>query len=275
MKMPPSITRDFQVVYFNENLYFVGNGDNGGVLICYKSDSKSQTPICIPCPVVNSTLTTYRNKLVLVGGQATTQTCRHGTNKLWSLQEDSSWAEELPPMTTERSGAAVLSTGHHLIVAGGGYWDAVEEIVEVFDGKRWLRTSSPPELLLSATSALLDGEWYVKGVQQEMIFSAGVDALIANAGEDEAEHVEWRELPVPELEDISLKWSSIVAFCGCILVLETNNRCRNLPGLRARMYGEILIGTQVHCNVAISVCVRACVRACVLACVCVCAYVRV
>ena len=220
MKIPHSVSQDLQVVSFNDNLYFVGKRDKGDVLICCKKDSESHMSI-IPCPAVNSTLTTYQGKLILVGGRVASTY----TNKLWSLQDDGSWIEELPPMTTERSGAAVLSTGHHLIVAGGGYLDAVEEIVEVFDGKRWLKTLSPPELLSSATSALLDGEWYVKGVQQNVIFSARVDALIANTGEDEADYVEWRELP--ELH-VPLKHSSIVAFCGYILALQTERHISEL-----------------------------------------------
>ena len=221
---------------------------NGNILTCIDGDLKLTRSTC---PAYNSTLATYQGKLVLVGGRLISDhsirsqgfepskemwycsnsfgleedLCRDPcTNKIWSLQKNLSWAEELPPMTAKRSGAAVLSIGEHLLVAGGGDREAVKETVEVFDGERWLRTLSPHVLLWKSASIFLKGMWYVKG-EQDIVF-ARVDTLIAKAGEMEAaldlehdagENV-WMKLPggIPR---------RIVAFRDYILALGDTGTC--------------------------------------------------
>ena len=210
IKMAYSL-RDIQAVCLHNNVYILGYRE----LICFDGDQK--LPKKIPCPAANSTLTTYQGKLVLVGGHDLIDL--QCTNKLWSLQDDDSWIEELPPMTTKRCGAAVLSIDHHLIVAGGEDKEAVEVIVEVFDGKRWSITYSPRVLLWKSKSVLHDGVWYVFGERD--VVSASVEALIDNANGKVAEHDTrqnmWRKLE--KLEEL-LPVSSIVIFRGHILILK-------------------------------------------------------
>ena len=218
----PYPLNNVQAASLNGNLYIgtVKLEKNKSVLMSCDHDIKSWTEI--PCPVEDTTLTTYKGRLVLVGGiekQMTTNGDTTVTNKLWSLQDDGTWAEELPPMIAKRYGAAVLSTVDHLIVASGITPDDTKECrgVEVFDGKRWLWTESLPDdfLYRSPTSTLLNGEWYLKGEMQTSVFSARVDALIANAGEDEAGHVVWRKLP----KEAPFRHSTLVAYGSCLLTL--------------------------------------------------------
>ena len=77
------------------------------VFVSTSTDLNSWTPLP-KLPVISGTLTTYRSKLVLVGGMnlSTYET----TNKLWSLSEAGVWQESLPPMPTKRCKSGVVST---------------------------------------------------------------------------------------------------------------------------------------------------------------------
>ena len=91
-------------------------------------------------PTYYSALTTYHNKLLLVGGmEASTGQI---TNQLWVFEEgEQTLTQPLPPMPTRRSRASAVSTQDHLIVAGGcGHLDTVE----VFDGQQWVTADPLP-----------------------------------------------------------------------------------------------------------------------------------
>ena len=82
---------------------------------------------------MHSALTTYHNKLLLVGGReaSTGQT----TNQLWVFEEgEQTWNQPLPPMPTRRNGASAVSTQDHLIIVGGHSSGRMLNTVEVFDG---------------------------------------------------------------------------------------------------------------------------------------------
>ena len=194
--------RDGQAVWLNEKLYIggglTGNSVTDAIILCSDGDLKSWT--LIKSPTYWSALTTYRGKLVLAGGVEVATECT--TNKLWSLQEDGTWAEELPPMPTQRSRPTALSTGQHLLVAGGVGVGGAEGAVEVFDGEKWSRSESLPKGGPNMKSALFKGEWYLMGgpMQGCSVFSASVDALLATAGTGERTHTVWRTLPEAPLE---------------------------------------------------------------------------
>ena len=224
-----------QAVWLNEKLY-IGAESHGDSILCCDSDMQLLTTI--KCSTRKSALTTYQGRLVLVGGRE--GATGYLTNKLLSLQDDGTWAENLPPMLTRRRSATAVSIGHHLLVAGGMGEDqgerAVEMLsslcllptgemeedgeretaVEVFDGKRWSTTEPLPEGLSNMKSVLLNGEWYLMGGHWHCrsVFSASVAALLATAGTGERTHSVWRKLP-----EAPLYWSSPAAFGSLLLAI--------------------------------------------------------
>ena len=202
-----------QAIWLNEKLYIGAKSYPGDLILCCDSDMQLLTTI--KCPTRESALTTYQGRLVLVGGEEVAT--GHPTNKLWSLQDYGTWAEDLPPMLTQRRSATAVSTGHHLLVAGGMGEDAVTSAVEVFDGKRWSTTEPLPKKLYNIKSALLDGEWYLMGggwIQGRSVFSASVAALLTSAGKVEGTHSVWKKLP-----EAPLMYSNLAAFGSLLLAI--------------------------------------------------------
>ena len=162
------------------------------ILGCHtKSDIKSLLP------TRHSAFTAYQDKLVLVGGIDATGL----TGKIHYLQKplvpDSQWINDdvkLPPMNTRRCGAAVLSIGQHLLVAGGEGLDGPVTAVEVFNGKKWWTAESLLKKGKDMTSAVLNGEWILMGgTLGRSVFRANIDDLIRCEGM-------WKELPEAPLE---------------------------------------------------------------------------
>ena len=151
-----------------------------------------------PLPTRRSAFTAYQDKLVLVGGIDTTGCV---TGKIHCLQKpleyNSQWINDdvkLPPMNTPRCGAAVLSIGQHLLVAGGEGFDRAMTAVEVFNGKEWRSARSLPKEGTDMTSAVLNGEWILMGgTLGRTVFCANIDDLIQYGGR-------WKELPEAPLE---------------------------------------------------------------------------
>ena len=188
-----------QLAFLDGKLYLEAEDtshDRNCQILCYDCAVKSWTSI--KSPTLGSAFTTYQRRLVLIGGieVATGQL----TNKLWSLQDDGTWAEELPPMLTPRTRATALSIGHHLqhvLVAGGLGGGTSSAEVEVFDGRRWTRAQPLPEADYNMKCAFLKGEWYLMGgvSQGSSVFSATVDTLIASASAGGETPSVWRRLP--------------------------------------------------------------------------------
>ena len=112
--------RHVQAVVLNNKVYVGG----GFTLDCttssniYIYDPTIDTWETLQSPTRYSTLTTYHNKLLLVGGLEVSTD--EATNQLWVFEEgEQTWTQPLPPMPTRRRGASAVSTQDHLIVAGG------------------------------------------------------------------------------------------------------------------------------------------------------------
>ena len=201
-----------QAVWLNEKLYIVAKSYPGDLILCCNSDMQLLTTI--KCPTHESALTTFQGRLVLVGGREVA--ARYLTNKMWSLQDNGTWAKDLSPMPTRRRSATAVSTGHHLLVAGGMGDSGITSAVEVFDGKRWSTTEPLPVGFYDMKSAHLNGEWYLMGglTQHCSVFSASVAALLASAGKVEGTHSVWRILP-----EAPLHLSSPAAFGSLLLAV--------------------------------------------------------
>ena len=84
------------------------------------------------------------------------------TNRLWVLDGQSHWTQPLPPMLTKCYGASAVSTGNHLIVAGGLSDEDPLDIVQVYNGHEWMRAQPLPKACYFIKCALdKDKKWYL------------------------------------------------------------------------------------------------------------------
>ena len=143
-------------------------------------------------PVYNFALTTYRSKLVLVGGREYIGENVEGSpsNKLWTLSKDGKWEETLPPMETACFLASAVSHGDHLLVIDGD-----SNQVRVYNGYYWAKAQHLPEILVLVKSTVFNGDLYVS--LRNKLYSASLDSLIASSQPSETSQPStvWKRLP--------------------------------------------------------------------------------
>ena len=194
-----------QAIRLDRTFYIRVDDSNQVPSILCLNDLKSW--ISIKSPTHFSALASYQGKLVLIGGEEVTT--KNVTNKLFSLQDDGTWREELPPMPTPKRFPTAVSTGHHILVTDGAE-------VEVFDGSKWSRAQPLPEKLgQNLNSTFLNGEWYLMSISGlKPLFIASVDDVIASACAGERVHNVWKPLLRPPLW-----WAGIGTFGGHLLAV--------------------------------------------------------
>ena len=134
-------------------------------IYAYDTDSHNWSQLS-DCPYSDCSLVIVKTLLTTVGGFD-----RHLkiTNKLFSLTgdgNDHNWNNVFPPMPTQREYAAALSTGSHLIVAGGEKaGEVVLETVEVMniDALQWSTIANLPEPLSQLSITLCGDRIYLLG----------------------------------------------------------------------------------------------------------------
>ena len=178
-KLPAGIC-DAQAVVLNNKVY-IGGGDTLDDTAIYTYDLTKDRWETLHGPTRYSALTTYHNKLLLVGGReaSTGQT----TNQLWVFEEgEQTWTQPLPPMPTRRRRAAAVSIQDHLIVAGG-YDSKHLDTVEVFDGQQWVTADPLPVSCCNMKSASHDGDYYLMGGwgQDTSVFYTSLQSLVDKA----------------------------------------------------------------------------------------------
>ena len=97
-----------QAVVLNNRVYVGGGytGNNTTEANIYVYDPTMDTWETLQSPTRRSALTTYHNKLLLVGGLATST--GQETNQLWVFEEgEQTWTQPLPPMSTRRRHASL------------------------------------------------------------------------------------------------------------------------------------------------------------------------
>ena len=146
----------------------------------------------VKSPTRRSALTTYQERLVLVGGRdPSTGT---PTNKLWMMDNEQTWTQPLPLMPTPRWGASAVTVQNNLIVAGGkGTVGAELDVVEVFDGQQWATAQPLPRGCYDMKSAIHNGNWYLIGGRGQ-VFCASLESLVASAQSKVTGSV-WKTLP--------------------------------------------------------------------------------
>ena len=172
-----------QAVVLKDKVYVGGGFTESGATVatlCIYTAS-ADTWDTLPSPTRVSALTTYHSQLVLVGGWIA---CTYeATNQLWVLQEDErTWRQTLPAMSTGRRGASAISHHNHLIVAGGqdsNFRDT--SAVEVYDSHQWMTTDPLPKCCSFMKTTIHDGTYYLVGgySQGQSMFCASVQSIIA------------------------------------------------------------------------------------------------
>ena len=152
-----------QAVLLNNKVY-VGGGCTRGFTTAaniYTYDPTTDTWETLQSPTRYSALTTYHNKLLLVGGKETST--GQTTNQLWVFEEgEQTWTQSIPPMPTSRWEVSAVSYQDCLIVAGG-YSDKPLSTVEVFDGHQWVTADPLPKRCYFMNSTSHDGHYYLMG----------------------------------------------------------------------------------------------------------------
>ena len=165
LKLPPcAIEKECDAVVDGKIVYFYNSKDQE----IYAFD----TSLNVWC-VLKSSPSTYCS-LALVNGLLTTVGGMSGgsySNKLFSLDSESRWAEIFPPMPTRRSQATSLCTKEHLIVAGG-HGDrglllraGVLATIEVMNttSKQWSSAGYLPQPMYQASAAICSERLYMLG----------------------------------------------------------------------------------------------------------------
>ena len=208
---------DAQAVVLGDKVY-VGGGDTAtdetdyNIYSCdFTGDITWKT---LKSPTGLSALTTYQERLVLVGG-VDPSTGTH-TNQLWVMEEEGTWTQPLPPMSTPRESASATTTQNNLIVAGGEGSEGEElDLVEVYNGRQWATAQSLPWACCDMKSAVHNGIWYLVGGlgQDTEVFCASLESLVASTQSEVTERV-WKTLPVVRHE-----WSSTAVWRGRLMAV--------------------------------------------------------
>ena len=207
-KLPVDI-RDTQAVLLESKVYIGGGNVLSGAsnvlssrLLIYNLTKNSWDVLRTPTKWFG--LSTYHSQLVLVGGR---DPARMGsaTNRLWVLDGQSHWMQPLPPMLTKCYGASAVSTGNHLIVAGGLSDEDPLDIVQVYDGHEWMRAQPLPKACYFIKCTLdKDKKWYLAGGvgQGRDVYHTSLESLIATTNLEDINQISaWQKLPnVPLLK---------------------------------------------------------------------------
>ena len=176
--------RDAQAVVLNKKVY-VGGGYTRTYTTAaniYTYDPTMDTWETLQSSTRRSALTTYHNKLLLVGGEETST--GQFTNQLWVFEEgEQTWTQPLPPMPTSREGASAVSYQDYLIVAGGRNSGGELNTVEVFDGQQWVAADPLPKSCCFMQSTSHDGHYYLMGGDPPgtSVFYTSLQSLVEKA----------------------------------------------------------------------------------------------
>ncbi len=176
--------------------------------------------VSMQSPAYCSALTIYHSQLVLVGGRETTTGVVAA--QLWVLQDEQTWTQPLPPMQKARYAASAISSGDHLVVAGGDTGVGQADSVEVYDGVQWARADPLPVACSDIKSTYHSGMWYLMGGygQSTSVFYTSLQSLIEKATQqpphlpDSGEQSVWKTLP-----DVPYMYSSTTTLGGALLTV--------------------------------------------------------
>ncbi len=196
-----------------------GSIDTGSTIYTYEVPADAW--VSMQSPAYLSALAIYHSQLVLVGGIETTT--RRVTDQLWTLQDEQTWTQPLPPMPTARRSASAVSSGDHLVVAGGDAGPARTDSVEVYDGVQWVRADPLPVACRDIKSTYHSGMWYLMGGygQSTSVFCTSLQSLIEKATQQPSHSPDSSEQQSvwKTLLDVPCVYSSTTTLGGALLTV--------------------------------------------------------
>ena len=161
------------------------NDDDAFFVYCYDISQGEWTTL-LPLPVKWFGLGQVNGKLVAVGGRKKSN--YDETNEVHTYDKRSQkWKQTIPPMSTARWSAGVLSLQSALVVAGGrtSYYTSAVEIFKP-DTSQWYRTDPLPTACVHIALVALGNTLYALGGYKDLsplnqALSASVDDLLGNA----------------------------------------------------------------------------------------------
>ncbi len=132
-------------------------------------------------PYIDSSLTTYQSKFVLVGGRHSPGT----TNSLWTSTTGLDWKPSLRAMPTPRYKSSSVSGGSPevLVVAGGQGSHGKLDVVEVLLNDHWTTADSLPSSCWNMRSTFHESNFYFTGGygNWKILFICSLESIIASA----------------------------------------------------------------------------------------------
>ena len=179
------------------------------------------------------TLTTYQDKLVLVGGLH--PSTGEVTDQLLTSATGEDWQPSLPPMPTKRYYTSSVSAGSPevIVVAGGcGSDDSDLYTVEVLLGDQWSTAQPLPTSCLDMRSSLHEGNFYFTGGgdQRDTIYTCSCTSLITSCGltgnDMSTTTPVWSELQTPD------DTVAIVSYSSRLIIIDKTQTIRGYSSMR-------------------------------------------
>ena len=186
------------------------------------------------------TLVSYQNQLVLVGGATPSRRLQYLSSLAAWDEKSRQWIKPYPPMHTPRMQPSAVSRGQYIVVAGGKNKEDLDS-VEVYDGntKQWHLVAPLPAKISRATSAVLDGFWYLIGGngQGRAVYCTSLDSLIREAVQPQAGGCDaiWKSLPSTDFI-----FSTAAAFGSAVLAIGGSKSVGSTDAIRAYFPGRKL-----------------------------------
>ena len=151
----PCVMRRGSATTDDQFAYFAPYGCSSVYRYQWSTEKWEELP---PSQYWNSGLVIIDCELTAVGG--------YRNNKLITLRQGQ-WVEHYPPMNTERSSPAVVSTpdGNYVVVIGGTVGDDWTTVVELLDvrNKRWYELTNLPQPLIRPSATMCVNQIHVIG----------------------------------------------------------------------------------------------------------------
>ena len=160
------------------NMAYFMNWD--GQTYSYDSSTQKKWTSFPRCPHTGVSLAVIRGLLTAIGGEKGDVTSypdyarrwrgyKAITDQLVSIKQDKHWIEYYPPMPTDRSDTAAVTTKQHLIVAGGGERDHLLDTVEIMNIETlvWSTAARLPHTYSNASAAICGDHLYMLGGCQD------------------------------------------------------------------------------------------------------------
>lgn len=192
--------------------YFTPRGSNSVYSYQWGTEKWKELP---PSPYRSSGLVIIDGALTAVGGYPR-------TNKLFTLRQGR-WVEHYPPMNTERSSPAVVSTpdANYIVVIGGGDVNGWTATVELFHvrSRRWYERTNLPQDLIRPSATICDNEVHVIG-RDGTGYSCSLQALRILSSDKPitsqsiSNILTWTRLP-----QLPVEWSTASTLCGQLIIV--------------------------------------------------------